>query len=84
MLIIFVQMSPRSYLLRCISRIVSAQTFILIYKTFILPSLDYADTIWTTCNVFLSQKVQRLQNRAARIILKNSDYDNTSSIDLIT
>ena len=42
----------------------------LIYRSVILPHLDYADVIWeSSCEKHINQ-LQKLQNRAGRIILK--------------
>ena len=43
----------------------------LIYSSIIQPKFDYAITIWGyTCD----KNLQRLQNRAARIVTGNYDY----------
>ena len=48
----------------------------LIYSSIIQPQFDYAITIWGyTCDNNL-HKIQRLQNRAARIVTGNYDYYN--------
>ena len=55
----------------------------LVYKTRLLPVIDYACSVWgnsTSRNLFM---VQKLQNRAARVICKNFDYVNTRGIDLV-
>ena len=66
------------------SKFVNKSTLIQMYKSFIMPSLDYADTIWSGCSKFLQHKLQVLQNRAARIIEQNFDFINTRGLDLIT
>lgn len=54
-----------------------------IYNSGIQPIIDYALTVWgTTINVNIN-RVQRLQNYAARIISRNFDYINTRGIDLV-
>lgn len=65
------------------SKIVDKNTLIQIYKSFIVPTLDYADTVWHGCSKFLEQKLQTLQNRAARIIEQNFDFINTRGIELL-
>ena len=70
-------------LLSRLSKILPTQTLVNIYKTFIIPVFDYADTIWATCNLYLQQRIQRLQNRVARIILGDFDYINSRSSDLL-
>jgi len=46
---------------------------ILLYNGLILPHIDYGLIIWGTSAKFLILKVQRLQNRYARLIL-NADF----------
>ena len=50
----------------------------IIYQSIILPHFDYSDTIWQSCsNIFLDQ-LQKLQNRAGRILLGINPYRHTS------
>ena len=70
-------------LLNRLSKVLPTYTLINIYKTFILPVFDYADTIWTTCNLYLQQRVERLQTRATRIIVGGFDYINSRCFDLL-
>ena len=51
-----------------------------IYKALILPYFDYCSVVWDGLSSRLVDKVQKLQNRAARVILRAS-FD-TSSCDL--
>ena len=44
----------------------------LIYKTFILPVMDYCDSVWACCNRTDIDLLERLQNRAGRIVMKSS------------
>ncbi len=41
-----------------------------IYKALVLPRLTYCDIVWGNCNVTLNTRIERLQNRAGRAILK--------------
>ena len=65
------------------SKIVDKKTLIQIYKSFIMPSFDYVDSVWHGCSKYLEHKLQVLQNRAARIIEQNFDFINTRGIELI-
>ena len=47
-----------------------------------LPNFDYACTIWGSVNAN-TKCIQRLQNRAARIICNNFDIINYRGIDLV-
>ena len=42
----------------------------LVYNATALPLLDYCDLVWDSCNTSSKAKLQRLQYRAARVILK--------------
>ena len=48
-----------------------------VYKSYIIPVLDYCDTVWNCCGSVNSDKLERLQRRAARIIMK-SDRSETA------
>ena len=54
-----------------------------IYTSIIQPKIDYAISIWGYTTAHNINKVQRLQNRAARILTGNYDYANTRGIDLV-
>ncbi|MCO0615711.1 hypothetical protein M8756_20885, partial [Lutimaribacter sp. EGI FJ00015] len=53
---------------------VSTHTAIKIYKGLIEPHFDYCNIVWGNCGITLRNKVQKLQNRAARV-LTYSSYD---------
>ena len=46
-----------------------------VYNSLIQPHFDYCNVVWGNCNKGLSEKLQRLQNRAARILMSAS-YDS--------
>ena len=54
-----------------------------VYKTYIQPKIDYGISIWGCSTQANFTKIQRKQNRAARIILGNMDYRKTRGIDLV-
>ena len=55
----------------------------LIYSSIIQPKVNYAKTFWGyTCDNNL-HKIQRLQNRAARIVTGNYDYVTTGGTELV-
>ena len=44
-----------------------------VYTSFVLPVLDYCDTVWSCCCVLLSvnaDKWEKLKRRAARIVMR--------------
>ena len=54
-----------------------------IYQVIIQPRFDYAITIWGFTSKYNLSKVQRLQNRAARIITGDFDYVHVRGIDIV-
>ena len=49
-----------------------------IYYSLVQPSFDYCDVVWGDCSKTRADKLQKLQNRAARIITR-ADYSIRSS-----
>ena len=58
---------------------ISKSTALQIYQGLILPHFDYCSPVWDELSVTLSDKLQKLQNRAARVITRSS-YDTSASI----
>ena len=56
---------------------VSMHTAVEIYKGLIEPHFDYCSAVWDGLSQQLSDKLQKLQNRPARVITKSS-YDASS------
>jgi len=54
--------------LRRLRPICPQSTLVTIYKSLILPHLDYCSAVWGCIGNGLSQKLEKLQNRGARII----------------
>ena len=44
------------------------RTLEIMYFSFIRPLLEYADIIWDNCGTVLSEKVERTQAKAAKIV----------------
>ena len=57
---------------------ISEHTVLQIYQALILPHFDYCRSVWGDCNLTFSDKLQKLQNRAARAITRSS-YDTSVS-----
>ena len=57
---------------------ISTASATLIYQALIQPHFDYCSSVWDRCSAKLSDKMQKLQNRAARIITK-SNYDSSAT-----
>ena len=51
------------------------ESLILIYRTLIEPYLRYCSTVWGQCNETQKDKLQALQNKAARTIAKVKFHD---------
>ena len=61
-----------------VRQFVPPATLHLIYKALIQPHFDYCNVVWGSCGVKLADKLQKLQNRAARA-LTFSSYDADAS-----
>ena len=53
------------------------KTLLFIYNSLVQPHLGYCSSVWGSCSKSLSQKLQKLQNRAARVITF-SNYDRST------
>ena len=51
-----------------------------VYNSLIQPQFDYCNVVWGNCNKGLSEKLQRLQNRAARILMSASHDSNLDDL----
>ena len=58
--------------LRRLRLICHQSTLLTIYKSLVLPHLDYCSAVWGCIGNGLSQKLEKLQNRAVRIITGSS------------
>ena len=64
--------------LRRIRSLISQTTAIQIYNALIQPHLDYCAPVWDGLSSCLCEKLQKLQNRAARVILQPNCEVNSS------
>ena len=39
-----------------------------VYTSFVLPTLDYCDAVWSYCGSVNAEKLEKLQRRAARYV----------------
>ena len=69
--------------LRRLRDLIAPHIMLRIYQCIIQPILDYAITVWGFTSQLNLSRVQRLQNRAARIITGNFDYINVRGIDIV-
>ena len=61
-----------------IRHLVPQETLHLIFKSLVQPHFDYCNVVLGNCGVTLQVKLQKLQNRAARV-LTYSNYDTEAS-----
>ena len=57
---------------------ISVHTAIKIYKGLIEPHFDYCSVVWDGLSQQLSEKLQKLQNRTAKVMTKSSYNTNSS------
>jgi hypothetical protein len=70
-------------LLRRIAKTVPKEILSKIYMVYLQPRIDYCLTIWGYSSEINIKNIQRIQNTAARIVLKEYDVTNTRSYDLL-
>ena len=51
----------------------------MIFSSLIQPYFDYCSVVWDGCGTTLAGKIQKLQNRAARV-LTSANYDTSTDI----
>ncbi len=76
------KISPKVGLLKRLRYIVPIDCLKLIYQTTVQSHIDYCLTVWGFTSGVNIDKVQRLQNRAARIITSNYDF-NIRGLELV-
>ena len=59
--------------IRKIRDLVDRETLISVYNALVNPHFDYCSEVWDTMGVGLSNRLQKLQNRAARVIMNFSN-----------
>ena len=70
------KVSKRIGILGRTRRNISMYTANTIYKSFILPVIDYCDSVWNCCGLSNAHRIERLQRRAARIIMQTDSSDD--------
>ena len=64
-------------MLRRMRKVVPKTALIKVYNAIILPHFDYSSLVWDNCSDYPINKLQKLQNRAARVITCRS-YETRS------
>ena len=70
--------------LKRIRSCISMNTAIQVYQALIQPHFDYCCSVWDGLGETLSSKLQKLQNRAVRVIVTRSSYDTNATVLLDT
>ena len=52
----------------------------IIYRSFILPVLDYCDTVWNCCRPTNADNIEKLQRHAARIIMQTNSSEGLAHL----
>ena len=68
--------------IRKLKSCVDRNTLICAYNALILPHFDYCCEVWDTIGVTLSDRLQKLQNRAARVITGRKNEHGQSELAL--
>ena len=68
------KVSSRIGILRRIMPFITIPSAQIVYKSTIQPLFDYCGIVWDTCTETSSMRLQRLQNRAGRVILSADNY----------
>ena len=71
--------------LKRIRHLIPASTLHLIFQALVKPHFDYyGDIVWGSCGKTLRDKLQKLQNRAARVLtFSNYDADATELLEFL-
>ena len=67
-------------LLRHLSWFLPRKTLVKFYEAYILPTFDYYDVVWYSCSREQALRLERLQNFAGRVILKESRSTSATAI----
>ena len=59
---------------------ISKETAVLIYNSLVRPWFDYCYVVWDNLPAKLAERLQKLQNRAARVITRESYEVRSESI----
>ena len=71
-------------LMRRLSWTLPQKSLLCFYYTYVIPSLNYCSLVWRLCRKSNLQRLQRLQNLSARIILKlPKPYSATTAINTL-
>ena len=72
--------------LACLASIKRAGTYLscrtkkMLYSSLVLPHLDYCSVVWSSCGVGQSDRIERVQNYAMRMILRKPPRTSSDSL----
>ena len=69
------------HMLKTVKPYVDKPTLQMVYNAIVSSHLNYCDSVWDNCGVTLSNKLQKVQNRGARII-NGSSWDSSGKQNL--
>ena len=69
------KVSKRIGMIRRMKAFVPQSTLISVYNSIILSHFDYCSLVWDIGNAYSLERLQKLQNRAARVIITGKSYD---------
>ena len=56
---------------------ITTKTAVQVYQALIQPPFDYCCSVWDNFGETLSNKLQKLQNRAVRVITRSPTFNNS-------
>ena len=77
------KLNYQASILKNLANYCSKTLLLTYYKAFIQPRIDYGISVWGCSPAECLAKVQRVQNRIARIICNYFDYYNSRGLDLL-
>ena len=66
--------------IKCIRHLMPFNILINVYHGLVQPHFDRCNEVWRNCNKGLSDKLQKLQNRAARILMSAGNDSNLDDL----
>ncbi len=77
---VFSKVGKRLGMLRRIRDDITVNAAHLAYKSFVLPILDYCDSVWNGCNKVDAERLERLQKRAAKVVCPSQSSDDALAV----
>ena len=74
------KLSQKISMLRRTRPYISKNAAIMLYKALILPHINYCASVWGTTGITNMDKIQKLQNRALRMILLRSHHTSSNDV----